>query len=387
MAVQVGTTNSNNMTMMSNSTNRVILAKDLPDAVTNVRDTDRNELVQMVAPLKEEMIKSGEMDKLTAKINITKPQTINDFGKEPAMELSKCADEVLRKYDSNSLVETTKLMTAVAKIMDQIDVREIEGDSAFSKLFKKMGANKLDKIMKKYNGIGANLEKICIELTKHDDVIKSSSTDIENLHTAYTKLYKSLERYIIAGEQAEIEVDAYIQKLESESNPDKLTIASVKQSSLLLKQRVQELRAVETLALQSIPVLKSYQFNNLNLSRKINSAFIITIPAFKGAISQAVLAKQQRITADGLAAFDEKTNEMLIRNSEIARDNMVGITQLTTQQTFKTETLQQCWANIMDGVNQVNDIINNMESNIDVDKATLELMNKEYIQKLGGNVV
>ena len=39
--------------------------------------------------------------------------------------------------------------------------------------------------------------------------------------------------------------------------------------------------------MQSIPMIKTMQFSNMNLVRKINSAFIITLPVFKQALAQA----------------------------------------------------------------------------------------------------
>ena len=45
---------------------------------------------------------------------------------------------------------------------------------------------------------------------------------------------------------------------------------------MMLEQRTQDLRTAENVAMQSIPMIKTMQFSNMNLVRKINSAFIIT---------------------------------------------------------------------------------------------------------------
>ncbi|MBO5388717.1 MAG: toxic anion resistance protein [Lachnospiraceae bacterium] len=393
MAIVVEKTNQMNATnsLASGCKNTVVLAKDLNTAIVETKQNDVMVMTNWRDNRKMELVKSGELDRLTSLINVNEPQSIIVFGKEPAMELSKCSDEVIRKYDSTQLVETTKLMTSITKIMDQIDVREIEKDeTGLFGFVKKFKHNTLDKLVNKYNTIGANLESICVELTKHDRALMDQSTDIDKLHDAYVELYHRLCDYIIAGDQAIEEVNEYVTSLSAQVNngdtsaDTQMILNSVNQAKLQLEQRVQELRTVETIALQSIPVLESYKFNNLNLSRKINSAFIITIPAFKGAISQAILQKQQRLTAEGLEKFDQKTNEMLLRNSENARDNMVKITQLSTQQSIKTETLQQSWSNIMDGVNQVNDLIKTMSSNIETEKHAIEAMNSNYITQIRG---
>ena len=43
-----------------------------------------------------------------------------------------------------------------------------------------------------------------------------------------------------------------------------------------LEQRTQDLRMAENVAMQSIPIIKTMEFSNMNLVRKINSAFILT---------------------------------------------------------------------------------------------------------------
>ena len=68
--------------------------------------------------------------------------------------------------------------------------------------------------------------------------------------------------------------------------------------------------------MQSIPMIKTMQFSNMNLVRKINSAFIITLPVFKQALTQAIMLKRQRLQTEAMSALDAKTNEMLIRNAQ-----------------------------------------------------------------------
>ena len=68
-------------------------------------------------------------------------------------------------------------------------------------------------------------------------------------------------------------------------------------------------RQAENVAMQSIPMIKTMEFSNYNLVRKINSAFIVTLPVFKQALAQAILLKGQKIQAESIAELDKKTNE------------------------------------------------------------------------------
>ena len=62
---------------------------------------------------------------------------------------------------------------------------------------------------------------------------------------------------------------------------------------MMLEQRTQDLRVAENVAMQTIPMLKTMEFSNINLIRKINSAFIITLPIFKQSLAQDIMLKRQ----------------------------------------------------------------------------------------------
>ena len=104
--------------------------------------------------------------------------------------------------------------------------------------------------------------------------------------------------------------------------------------------------------MQSIPLIKTMEYSNLNLIRKIDSAFIITLPIFKQTLAQAIMLKRQKIQADAIAALDEKTNEMLIKNAQNAVEQSKLITQLSTGSSIKVETLETTWKTIMDGIQE-----------------------------------
>lgn len=100
------------------------------------------------------------------------------------------------------------------------------------------------------------------------------------------------------------------------TNAIQLELASLNNALMMLEQRTQDLRTAENVAMQSIPMIKTMEFSNMNLVRKINSAFIVTLPVFKQALAQAIMLKRQKIQAESMAELDKKTNEMLIKNAQ-----------------------------------------------------------------------
>ena len=100
-------------------------------------------------------------------------------------------------------------------------------------------------------------------------------------------------------------------------NSIQFELTNLNQALMMMEQRTQDLRTAENVAMQSIPMIKTMEFSNYNLVRKINSAFIVTLPVFKQALAQAILLKRQGIQAEAMAELDKKTNEMLMKNAKI----------------------------------------------------------------------
>lgn len=169
--------------------------------------------------------------------------------------------------------------------------------------------------------MGDEVDKIYVQLKQYEADIKQSNRKLEEMFQANVNYYHELVRYILAGEQGCRELEAYIAQRQADmeatgDNSIQFELTTLNQALMMLEQRTQDLRTAENVAMQSIPMIKTMQFSNMNLVRKINSAFIITLPVFKQALTQAIMLKRQRLQAEAMSALDAKTNEMLIRNAQ-----------------------------------------------------------------------
>jgi uncharacterized protein YaaN involved in tellurite resistance len=134
-------------------------------------------------------------------------------------------------------------------------------------------------------------------------------------------------------------------------------------------------------AMQFIPLIKTMKVSNMNLVRKINSAFILTLPVFKQAIAQAVTLKRQRIQAETLSALDKKTNELLLKNAENASKQLKGISQLATGSSIKVDTLENSWKTIMKGIEETRQIEQEARKRRLEDQQRLEAIKQDFYEK------
>ena len=286
----------------------------------------------------------------------------------------------------SQLDESSEMLNTLAKIMEKFDIDEIkENKSVFGKLFDNL-RKQLDKILAKYHTMGEEVDKIYVQLKKYESEIKESNRKLNQMFDANVQYYHELVKYILAGEQGCRELENYIsqRQIDLESTGDnsiQFEIQSLQQALMMLEQRTQDLRIAENVAIQSIPMIKTMEFSNMNLVRKINSAFIITLPVFKQALAQAIMLKRQRVQAESMAALDEKTNEMLIKNANntVAQSKLTA--SLASTSAVKIETLESTWKTIVNGIDETKLIQENAKKKRIEDQARLEIIKNEFNEK------
>ena len=203
---------------------------------------------------------------------------------------------------------------------------------------------------------------------------------------ANVNYYHDLVKYILAGEQACKEIQAYIEQRQQDMQTTgdqsiQFELTSLNQALMMMEQRTQDLRTAESVAMQSIPMIKTMEFSNYNLVRKINSAFIVTLPVFKQALAQAILLKRQKLQAEAMSELDKKTNEMLLKNAQ----NTVAVSQATARMasgsSIQIETLEKTWRTITSGIEETKKIQEDARRKRVEDQARLEVIKNEFNQQ------
>ena len=331
----------------------------------------------------QELAKSPEVDALLNTIEINNMDTIVSFGAKAADEISKASDVVLNSVNMSQLDDSNELLNTLAKVMSKFDIEEIkEKPGLFGALFNNL-RKQLDKIMAKYNTMGNEVDKIYVQLKQYESEIKQANHRLDQMFEANVNYYHELVKYILAGELGCEQIRSYIKEREEAlastgDNSIQFELTNLNNALMILEQRTQDLRISENVAMQSIPMIKTMEFSNLNLVRKINSAFIITLPVFKQALAQAVMLKRQRLQAESMAALDAKTNEMLIKNAKntVAQSKITA--QLASGSSIKVETLETTWRTIMNGIEETKAIQENARKQREEDKKRLAVLKDEF---------
>lgn len=356
------------------------------DTKNEIEPVKAYDIVEDRQTLNAELVNSPEVDALVSTIEIDNLESIVTFGSEAAEEISKASDVILNGMNMSQLDDTSEMLTTLAKIMDKFDVEELKDNPGlFDRLFGNL-RKQLDKILAKYHTMGDEVDKIYVQLKQYESEIKQSNRKLDQMFEANVNYYHELVKYILAGEQGCRELEDYIAKRQADmqatgDNSIQFEITSLNQALMMLEQRTQDLRTAESVAMQSIPMIKTMEFSNMNLVRKINSAFIVTLPVFKQALAQAIMLKRQKIQAEAMSALDEKTNELLVKNAKNTVEQSKLTTKLSTGSSVKIETLETTWRTIVNGIDETRQIQENARKQRIEDQKRLEAIKSEFNEK------
>ena len=367
----------------------------LPD-----EDSPQEEKVLLVMPeeikeysndFKLKLRDDPEVQALTSEIVVNDLNTILFFGDSASKGISNVSDSLLLQMKEVKAEESGELIVKLTRVMDKFDPKEFEKFNTYkeqgvvSKLFNK-AKDTIDKLFTKYEDLGTEVDKIYVVLKKYEAETRQSNMNLEQMAKANVETYETLEKYIVAGELAKEEVDKYIAEYEVKAqNPDDQKAALIYQSLLqardMLDQRIYDLRISENVAMQTIPMIQMIQLGNYNLIRKINSAFLITLPIFKQCLTQAIMLKRQELQARSMQVLDDKTNELLIRNANSVSKNAATLAKMAGTSSIKIETIEETWRTITNGISETKKIQETNKN--DREKNTIKL--EEFKKQVAGS--
>ncbi len=331
---------------------------------------------------------SNEIALISQELDINNAQSIMKFGEGTAEEVSKFADKILASMKTTNVEDSGQMLIQLNKIMDKFDVKDFQEQDPnfFEKLFHNT-KNSIDKLLRKYENMGTEVDKVYRELKVYENEIEKSNATLEGMFDSNITYYETLQKYIYAGRQVieNIKSNELVALQEKADNSvdqvDQLNLTNMQQAIEMVEQRVFDLELAKSVALQSLPQIKMIQKGNYNLMRKINSAFIVTLPIFKQSLTQAIALKRQGIQAKAMAALDEKTNELLLKNAENTALQAKLTAQLSSGSSIGIETLEETWRTIIEGIEETRRIQNEFKDKREDSIRRLEVINKEFKEK------
>ncbi len=333
---------------------------------------------------------SPEVVALSNQLDINNAESVIRFGQDTAQEISKFADKILYSLETTKVEDSGTLLVQLNKIMDKFDIKDFkEEKSGFIGKFFSKAKKSIEDLFKKYHTMGGEMDKVYIALNNYESEIKGSNAMLEEMFYKNMEYYEMIEKYIQAGNiivqkvKNEVIPDLQLKASQSTEQINQMNLSNGLRALEMMEQRVYDLELAKTVSLQTMPQIKLIQQGNYNLVRKINSAFIITIPIFKQAMIQAITLKRQAIQARAMKALDDKTNELLLRNAQNTAMQSKLTAELASGSSVKIETLEKTWQTIVQGIDETKKIQEEARQKRLSGTKRMHELQDEYKDKLG----
>lgn len=337
---------------------------DSPNSSTDLMSTSPADLLTetKVSDIKLALRKEPEVQNLARSIDERDQIQVLEFGKEPAVQISRFSDQILNNMRTTKVEDSGELLKNLGRIMDKFDAKDFKKTSSgfFGNLFKK-GEKVVERLFGKYQTMGQEIDKVYVEISKYQHEMVDSTNMLEQMYEQNYQYYMTLEKYIVAGEmKAEDLKNNQLPQINARvASGDQLAsmqLDTLKNAIELLEQRIYDLEMAKMVSLQTAPQIRLLQRGNTKLIGKINSAFVTTIPIFKNGLIQAMAAKRQKLVADSMSELDRRTNEMLLKNAQNISQQSVDIARIAGGPSIKIETIEESWNLIIKGMQETRTI-------------------------------
>lgn len=309
---------------------------------------------------------------------------ILEYGKEPAVEVSRFSDQILGIMQMNNVEDSGQLLKQLGKIMDRFDKKDFEKASGglISRLFKR-SEKMFDRLYSKYQSMGTEIEQVYVQISKYQSEMTETTSILARMYEQNHQYYLTLEKYVVAAELKlnELKTTKLPQLEQGALNGEPMSameLDSVRNAVELLEQRIYDLGMAKVVALQTAPQIKLLQRGNAKLIGKINSAFVTTIPIFKNGLIQAVAAKRQKLVAESMKELDRRTNEVMIRNARSIAGQSLDIARLSGTPGIKIDTIEECFHIILKGMEETKAIEEENKRLREEGKQRLQELHKKY---------
>ena len=365
------------------TTNTVTIGNDLVPVQVPEFDLEQKKS-EVMARVQE----SPEVRSIVRQINVNDVSSIMTFGKNTAEEVSRFSDAILHSMQTTKVEDSGELLIQLNKIMEKFDIKDFkEKDPGFLAKFFAKAKNSVEGLFQKYQTMGDEVDKVFVSLKKYEAEITTANKHLDDMFEKNTEYYEQLGRYIYAGQVALSELinniipAAQAKASETGNRVDQLAVNNLLHVQEIMEQRIYDLQLAENVAVQSMPTIKAIEYGNYNLVRKINSAFVITMPIFKQCLIQAIMLKRQAVQAKAISALDEKTNELLLRNAENTALQSKLTAKLASGSSVSIETLEKSWQTIVHGIEETKAIQEEMRQKRLDGTRRLEVLKQDFINR------
>lgn len=281
------------------------------------------------------------------------------YGQQAQNKLSQFSHQMLTQVQSKDVGPIGNSLRNLMNKLKEVNPDELQkqNQSRLKHIFRR-AERSVNEMFSKYQSVGAQVDRISVELQKSQNMLMKDVGLLDQLYEENKAYFDALNIYIAAAEKKRDELKQHNlvdleQKVKASNNQmDVQELADLQQYINRLEKRIYDLQLSRQITLQSAPQIRMIQNINQTLAEKIQSSILTSIPLWKNQMAIALTLLRQQGASEAQKKVTDTTNELLLKNSEMLKQNAIRTAEENERGIVDIETLKTTQTNIVDTIQE-----------------------------------
>ena len=291
---------------------------------------------------------------LVKQIDPTDVQAMTLYGSQAQEKLSSFSHEMLHQVQKQDIGEVGQILTDLMQRLSLISPSDLKDNESgfFKKLFGKVSRS-IQETLSKYQKVSTQIDRISVQLDQSKNQLLKDIQILDQLYEKNKDYFDAINIYIAAAELKLIEVNEEVipaLKQKAEASGDQMDAQDVNdmmQFANRLEKKMYDLQLSRQITIQTAPQIRLIQNTNQALAEKIQSSIMTAIPLWKNQIVITLALLRQKNAVAAQKQVSETTNTLLLKNSELLKDNTIETAKANEAGLVDIETLKKTQDNLM----------------------------------------
>ncbi|MEB7831499.1 toxic anion resistance protein [Staphylococcus xylosus] len=326
------------------------------DKYIEENSTSKSEVVNSTQYTEKEQQKINE---LSEKIKPMDHDGLLNYGTEAQSHMSQFSHRILNEVKTTDVGPVGESLNGLMSKLKSVNPDELnpENQSKLKRIFRRTKAS-VNEIFSKMQSVGSQIDRISIELDKHKNNLVKDVDMLDELYNMNKDYFDELSLYIEAAKKKQHDLqqeDVPKLRAQAKSTGNQMDVqaeSDMEQFIDRLDKRIYDLQLSRQIAIQTAPQIRMIQNVNQALAEKIQSSILTSIPLWKNQMSIALTLMRQRNAVTAQKAVTDTTNDLLLKNSELLKQNALATATENERGVVDIETLKTTQNDIIETIEQ-----------------------------------
>lgn len=299
-----------------------------------------------------------EISTIAQKIDAANPLSVSQFGRDVGNHNARLHDELLNQVRSSDLDAAGKLLNEVVITAKQLNLNALSDKRSkvpfIGRYIDKLRMSK-EQFMQHFNTAKEQIDSLIDEVEQSQQGLSNRIAALDDMFVTVCEEHRLLGMHIAAGKWRLHELRTQVDEMRKTpaQGVSAQEIADLDAFCGSLDKRLGDLTAQQHASLQSKPMIRMIQANNTVLVDKFHTIKELTIPSWKRQFLLALSLNEQKNAVQLADTIDNATQQYLIRNANLLRDNSVATAKANQRLVIDVSTLKTVQTTLISTVEDV----------------------------------